>query len=201
MTGGAAVVGQGCQKDEPGGSPAVLVSCSSWRQLAWPDMAPAQPAWPLLPCRFTPLVVQGPEEALPSGLNDITAGDCVVAFSRNKLYQLKRAIETQTSNKVGARPSELVGSTRRMCGSSRAGGCWCCRATSLPSNASASWGLAEQHLGRPHQQPWAVNLQALHLQHFAGRTPPAACCLCRLTITAPVAAPRAGVHRVRRTAT
>ncbi len=63
--------------------------------------------------------MEGPSQALPNGLKDIQAGDCVVAFSRQKLYQLKKAIELQTSNKVGSRQARrlrwLAPGSRHVC--------------------------------------------------------------------------------------
>ena len=41
------------------------------------------------------------EEGLPGGYKDVQPGDCVVAFSRNDIYDIKATIESATGRRYG----------------------------------------------------------------------------------------------------
>ncbi len=55
--------------------------------------------------RFTPLTVDW--KGLSGGLTDVTAGDCIVAFSRRALYAIKAVIEACTDHRCGPPPCSL----------------------------------------------------------------------------------------------
>ena len=56
------------------------------------------------------------EEGLPGGYKDVQPGDCVVAFSRNDIYDIKATIESATGRRYGplqARGAQACGGAVR----------------------------------------------------------------------------------------
>ena len=45
--------------------------------------------------------LQVEKAGLPGGYKDVQPGDCVVAFSRNDIYDIKATIESATGRKYG----------------------------------------------------------------------------------------------------
>ena len=51
--------------------------------------------------------IQVEREGLPGGYKDVQPGDCVVAFSRNDIYDIKATIESSTGRRCASGTSEL----------------------------------------------------------------------------------------------
>ena len=55
--------------------------------------------WGCLPCRFGELEIE--QRHLAGGYSSIRPGDCIVAFSRKDIFEIKAEIERTTDHKVG----------------------------------------------------------------------------------------------------
>ena len=68
------------------------------------------------------------KECLPGGYKDVKPGDCVVAFSRNDIYDIKATIESATGHKCASTaPHRALLSVRRFSCKRRsllAASCW-----------------------------------------------------------------------------